>query len=287
MAFSLLVTLREGVEMALIVAILLGYLRSIGQRQHFKEIWYGVAVAAAICIAIGAGLEIASKTLDGRIVEAFEGFTMIFAVVMLTAMAFWMKRQASGISTELKSQVNSALDKGSVAALVLLAASAIGREGLETTLFLFAGSTTGASGFQFVLGGIIGFAIAAAVGVAIYHGSSRIPLKHFFNISGVAVIVLAAGLLATSVVKLYEAAIITNLGSRPWDTDNLLSMTSNLGKFLATVLGYDSAPSMLQIALYWGYLIVVGGIFLFMPSRPKRAAVASPPPSSVTESPPA
>jgi high-affinity iron transporter len=284
-AFSLLVTLREGVEMALIVAILLGYLRSIGQRQHFKEIWYGVAVAAVVCIAIGAGLEIASKTLDGRIVEAFEGFTMIFAVVMLTAMAFWMKRQASGISTELKAHVNAALDKGSVVALVLLAASAVGREGLETTLFLFAGSTTGGSGFQFVLGGILGFGIAAVVGVAIYHGSSRMPLKQFFNISGVAVIVLAAGLLATSVVKLYEAAILTNLGSRPWDTEHILSMTSTFGKFLSAVLGYDSAPALLQIALYWGYLIVVGGIFLFMPSRPKRPAVAPLPPSGATQSP--
>lgn len=286
MAFSLLVTLREGVEMALIVAILLGYLRSIGQRQHFKEIWYGVGVAAGICLAIGAGLEIASKTMDGRIVEGFEGFTMIFAVVMLTAMAFWMKRQAGGISSELRAHVNQALDKGSVTALVLLAASAIGREGLETTLFLFAGSTTGGSGVQFILGGIIGFAIAAAIGVAIYHGSSRMPLKHFFNISGVVVIVLAAGLLATSVVKLYEAGILTNLGNRPWDTDHIISMTTDLGKFLSAVVGYDSAPSLLQIGLYWSYLLIVGGLFLFLPTRPKRSPRVVVTGSGATQPPP-
>jgi high-affinity iron transporter len=277
-AFSFLVTLREGVEMALIVAILLGYLRSIQQRQHFREVWIGVGVAAVICVAIGAGLEVASRELDGRIVEGFEGFTMIFAVVLLTGMAFWMKAQARGISAELKAHVDSALNTGSMTAIVLLAASSVGREGLETTLFLFAGSTTGGSGLQFVLGGILGFGVAAIIGVGIYHGSSRIPLKTFFNVSGVAVIVLAAGLLANSVVKLYEAALITNLGGHFWDSDRVISMTSNFGQFLSTLFGYDSAPTLLQIGLYWSYLLIVGGLFLFLPARSKpkpKAALAS------------
>ncbi len=272
MAFSFLVTLREGVEMALIVAILLGYLRNIGQRRHFREVWAGVALAAVVCVAIGAGLELASTELDKRVVEAFEGFTMIFAVVVLTGMALWMRRQAAGISAELRAQVDQALNRGSVVAMVLLAASSIGREGLETTLFLFAGSTN-ASGVPFVMGGVLGFAVAAVIGVGIYHGSSRLPLKQFFTFSGIAIIVIAAGLLANSVVKLYEAAIITNLGDRPWDTDHLLSITSNTGKFLNTLLGYDSAPSMLQIGLYWGYLVFALALFLFMPvaKRPRPA----------------
>ncbi len=272
MAFSFLVTLREGVEMALIVAILLGYLRNIGQRRHFKEIWAGVALAAVVCIAIGAALQLASTELDKRVVEAFEGFTMIFAVVVLTGMALWMRRQAAGVSAELRAQVDQALNRGSVTAMVLLAASSIGREGLETTLFLFAGSTN-SSGAPFILGGVLGFSVAAIIGVGIYHGSSRLPLKQFFTFSGVAIIVIAAGLLANSVVKLYEAALITNLGDRPWDTDHLLSITSNTGKFLNTLLGYDSAPSMLQIVLYWGYLVIALGLFLFMPiSKPPRQA---------------
>lgn len=272
MAFSFLVTLREGVEMALIVAILLGYLRNIGQRRHFKEVWAGVALAAVVCVAIGAGLELASTELDKRVVEAFEGFTMIFAVIILTGMALWMRRQAAGVSAELRAQVDQALNRGSVTAMVLLAASSIGREGLETTLFLFAGSTN-SSGAPFIMGGVLGFAVAAIIGVGIYHGSSRLPLKQFFTFSGVAIIVIAAGLLANSVVKLYEAAIITNLGDRPWDTDHLISITSNLGKFLNTLLGYDSAPSMLQIGLYWGYLVFALALFLFMPvaKRPRPA----------------
>lgn len=275
MAFSFLVTFREGVEMALIVAILLGYLRSVGQKQHFKEIWVGIALAAAICLAIGVSLEVASAEMDKRVVEAFEGFAMIFAVAVLTGMAFWMRRQAAGISAELRAQVNQALDKGSVTALVLLAATSIGREGLETTLFLFAGSSNGSSGFEYWLGGVLGFGVAAFIGVGIYHGTSRLPLKQFFLVSGVGILVLAAGLLANSVVKLYEAALITDLGSRPWDTEGFISITSTLGKFLNTLLGYDSAPSMLQIGLYWGYLTLAVGAFLLMPVRRPASAVAT------------
>ncbi len=288
MVFSFLVTFREGVEMALIVAILLGYLRSLGQRQHFREIWFGAGIAAGVCVVIGVVLELASQKLDDRIVEAFEGFTMIFAVIILTGMALWMKRQAAGVSRELQARVDQALGRGSMTALVLLAAFSIGREGLETTLFLFAGSSQGASGFSFVSGGLLGFALAAAAGVVLYKGSARLPLRQFFLISGVVVLVLAAGLLATSVTKLYAAAIITNLGDRPWDTEGLISMTSTLGKFLNTLFGYDSAPSTLQIGLYWVYLLGVGGLYLFplsglrLGARRHRADVvrSSPPPGN-------
>jgi len=265
MAFSFLVTLREGIEMALIVAILLGYLRSIDQKRHFRSVWLGVGVAALACIAIGAGLEIASSELDKRAVEAFEGFAMIFAVVVLTGMAFWMRRQASGLSAELRSQVDRALGSGSVAALVLLAATSVGREGLETTLFLFAGSTAAASGLEFVLGGALGFAIAAAVGLVIYQGSARLPIKQFFTVSSIVILVIAAGLLSNSLTRLYEAALIDSLGARPWDTDHLISVTSTFGKFLNTLLGYDSAPAVSQIVLYWGYLTAAVAAYLFWP----------------------
>ena len=271
MAFSLLVTLREGIEMALIVAILLGYLRSIGQKRQFRNVWLGVGVAAIACIAIGAGLEVASSELDKRAVEAFEGFAMIFAVVVLTAMAFWMKRQASGLSAELRAQVDRALSSGSVVAVVLLAATSVGREGLETTLFLFAGSTSAASGTEFVLGGVLGFGIAAVFGLLMYQGSARLPLKQFFTVSSVVILIIAAGLLSNSLAKLHEAALLDNLGTRPWDTDHLIAITSTPGKFLNTLLGYDSAPAISQIVLYWGYLTAALSAYLFWPVTRVRA----------------
>ncbi len=283
MAFSFLVTLREGIEMALIIAILLGYLRSIGQKRQFRNVWLGVATAAVACIAIGLGLEVASRELDKRAVEAFEGFAMIFAVAVLTGMAFWMKRQASGLSAGLRAQVDRALGGGSVAAVVLLAATSVGREGLETTLFLFAGSTGAASGVDFILGGALGFFIAAVVGLVIYQGSARLPIKQFFTVSSVVILIIAAGLLSGSLAKLHEAALIDNLGVRPWDTDHLVSVTSTFGKFLNTLLGYDSAPAISQITLYWGYLTATVAAYLFWPisRRPARSEALPAPASAI------
>lgn len=265
MLFSLLVTLREGIEIALVVTILLGYLRKIDQKRHFRQIWIGVGAATALSLAFGGALEITSRELNGRVLEAFEGFTMLFAVAVLTWMVFWMKRQSAGISLDLRHQIDSALSGGSVVALSLLAFSAVAREGFETTLFLFAGSTN-TSGAQFVLGGVIGFTLAAASGVVIYYGAAKLPLKQFFLVTGVVVVILAAGLLANALSNLHAAAIIDDLGSRPWDTESTISMTSTMGKFLHTVLGYDSAPAMAQIVLYWSYVIVVLGAYFVVPA---------------------
>ena len=265
MAFSFLVTLREGVEMALIVAILLGYLRSIGQKQHFREVWIGVGVAAAICVVVGAALELSSREMDKATLEAFEGFTMLFAVAILTGMSFWMQRTARTMSGELKAHMNTALNGGSLAAIVLLAATSVGREGLETTLFLFAGSSTAGSGAGFIIGGVLGFAVAAAIGFVIYHGGRWFPMKRFLQVSSIVVLIMAAGLLSNAINSLFGAGILTNIGERPWDTDNILSITSDLGKFLKTLVGYDSAPSMLQIVLYWGYLAITLGAYIAIP----------------------
>jgi len=273
MLFSLFVTAREGLEIALIVTILLGYLRSVNQKGHFKEIWYGVGAAAALSVAVGIGLEIASHELDGRVLEAFEGFTMLFAVAVLTWMLFWMKRHSAGISKELRHRIDTALSRGSMAALALLAFSSVGREGIETVLFLFAGSTNQSSDALFVTGGVLGFVIAAAAGAALYYGSARLPLRQFFLASAIVLMVLAAGLLTNALSELHEATLLRDLGSRPWDTESFISMTSDLGKFLHTLFGYDSAPALSQITLYWAYLVVVLAAYLLWPvsSSPRQA----------------
>jgi high-affinity iron transporter len=279
MLFSLLVTLREGIEIALVVTILLGYLRNIDQKQHFRQIWIGVGAATALSLAFGAVLEVTSREMNGRALETFEGATMLFAVAVLTWMVFWMKRQSAGISNDLRHQIDSALSGGSVFALSLLAFSAVAREGFETTLFLFAGSTT-ASGTEFVLGGVIGFAIAIAAGVVIYYGAAKLPLKQFFLASGIVVIILAAGLLSNGLTELYHARVISDLGSRPWDTEATLSMTSTLGKFLHTVLGYDSAPAIGNIVAYGGYAVVVLGAYLLLPAgKPPQVRRVEPDPA--------
>jgi high-affinity iron transporter len=278
MVFSFLVSLREGVEIALIVAIVLGYLTRTGRGAYARQVWLGVGIAALLCVALGALLEFTAASLSGQVLEAFEGFTMLFAVAVLTWMIFWMKRQAAGIGRQLRDQVDAAVRVGSPSALVVLAFSAVAREGLETVLFLFAGARN-ASASEYLLGGLLGFAGAAAIGYVVYRGSTRLPLRQFFLISGVVLIILAAGLVSNALKELGEAQLIVNQGPRPWDTDAFLSMNTDLGRFLATVFGYDSAPTLMQIVAYWAYLVgaltfFLFGTVLFRPRRPVAPTVA-------------
>jgi high-affinity iron transporter len=166
-------------------------------------------------------------------------------------------------------------------ALAALSFSAVAREGLETALFLFAGSTNATSATQFWLGGALGFLIAAVIGVLLYFGSARIPLKQFFLVTGLVVIVLAGGLMSNGLGELHAAGYFDLLSHRPWDTESTISMTSTLGKFLHTVLGYDSAPTTAQIIGFWGYIAAAGALFLAMPVQPPSLKTSAPPPVAI------
>ena len=176
MAYSLLITSREGLEAGLILAIVLSYLARTDQRQHWRPVWLGAAAAFAASLALGGILELTATSLSGAALEAFEGSAMLFAVAVLTAMIFWMKRQAATIGRELRARVDAALREGSASALGLLAFTAVGREGLETVLFLFAGSGSADDAFFYWLGAGAGLAIAAAIAYMVYAGSARLPL---------------------------------------------------------------------------------------------------------------
>ncbi|MFA7297871.1 MAG: FTR1 family protein [Dehalococcoidia bacterium] len=262
MLFSFLVTLREGFEIALIIAIVLGYLARTGNRQAFGPVWAGVGIAALVTVAASGALVVGIAEASASAQEAFEGVTMLLAVGVLTWMVLWMKRQAASIGGDLRAGVDVALRRGSLWAMVGLAFSAVIREGIETALFLVAGASAATdSGVAFIGGGVAGFAVAAVLGYGIYRGSHLLPIRQFFTVSGIVVIVLAAGLLSNGLMELQESALIPTLGGRPWDTDGLLSMTTTLGRLAHTLIGYDSAPTWGQIVAYWTYLL--GGIAAF------------------------
>lgn len=273
MLFAFLVTLREGFEIALILAIVLGYLARTGNRRHFRAIWLGAGLAAAFTVAVVGVLRLTAGELSGAAREAFEGYTMLAAVAVLTWMVLWMQRQAAGLGRELRTQVDDALAGGSVLALAGLAFTAVAREGVETALFLFAGATTARaeSAALFWAGGAAGFAIAGALGYLVYRGAHALPLNHFFTVTGVIVLVVAAGLLSNGVAALQVSQVIANLGPRPWDTDALLSLTTTPGKFLHTLVGYDPAPTWGQIVLFWGYLGGGLGLFFVGMRTPRRS----------------
>jgi high-affinity iron transporter len=274
MLFSFLIVLREGLEIALMLAIILGYLARTNNRRHFREVWLGAAAAAGVCVFAGAILELTSAELSGAAQEAFEGFTMLFAVSVLTWMVFWMRSQAASIGRELREQIEVAMASGSLTALIVLAFVAVLREGLETVLLLFAGASAdrGDSAVAFLAGGALGGVIAAAMGYLVYKGSRFIPLRQFFTVTGLVVLVIAAGLVSTGLAELQETGLIGSLGARPWDTDATLSLTTTLGKFLHTLLGYDSAPAWGQIIAYWAYLAAGIGLFLSGIGLTRRAS---------------
>jgi high-affinity iron transporter len=276
--YSFLITTREGFEIALVIALILAYLKRTGNEARYREVWAGVIAATLVCIAAGAVLELTAAELSGAAQEAFEGVAMFLAAAVLTWMVFWMRSQASSIGRELRDRVQLSLQTGSLAAIVLLSFTAVVREGFETVLFLFAGSSSNTgSTASYLAGGFLGFAIAGALGVALYRGSHVIPMRQFFTVTGVVVIFLAAGLVSNGLAEVHEAGIIQNLGSRPWDTDATISTTSTLGRFLHTFLGYDSAPAWGQIVAYWVYLAAGLGAFL------SGVGVGQPRPSAINQ----
>lgn len=259
MLFSFLVTVREGFEIALILAIVLGYLARTGNRHHFREVWLGTGLAVAITVTVVLLLNLTDTELSGAAREAFEGFIMLGAAAMLTWMVLWMRWQAATLGRELRAQVDIALARGSTLALAGLAFSVVIREGIETALFLFAGASASTdSAGLFWSGGVLGFVVAAVLGYAVYRGSHLLPIRQFFTITGVMVLVIAAGLLSNGLAELHEAQLIASLGSRPWDTNAILPMSSTVGRLLHALVGYDPVPMWGQIVLFWTYLL--GGL---------------------------
>jgi len=262
---SLLITLREGLEAALIIGIILAYLARTNNRHGFKPIWLGTSLAVLTSLVAGATIYLLAGEFSGRAEEIFEGIAMFVAVGVLTWMIFWMRKQAVDIKAHLHSQIQSVLANGSSLGLVILAFVVVVREGIETALFLFAATRTAESPFLFIIGGLLGLAIAIVIGYSIYKGSSRLNLKAFFNLTSLVLIVFAAGLLAHGIHEFHEVGIIPVVIEHVWDTNNILPEKSTFGQFLTALFGYNGNPSLIEVGAYFVYLILALGIY-FRPS---------------------
>jgi high-affinity iron transporter len=284
MGGSFLITLREGLEAGLIIAIILAYLKSTNQRRHFRTVLVAALAAVAVSLVVGAAIFAIAGEFEGRGAEAFEGFAMLAAVGVLSWMIVWMKRQSAGIKNSLEHEMTEAIGMGSVLALALIPFSAILREGLETAVFLFAATRT-STPLESTIGATAGIAVAAGLSWGIYSGGYRLNLRVFFNVTGVLLIVLAAGLLVNGLKELHEARIIGSLGPHAWDTYPLIPDNSQLGRFLGTILGYDSSPYLGLVVAHLVYLTVMTGFFVTR--RPVSVTAAAPPrvPKTLTEVP--
>lgn len=201
------VTLREGFEASLVVGIVLAFLDRTGRRDGFVAVWIGALLAVALSVLFAIGLFAIGAELDGAAEKVWEGSTMLVAAGLLTWMVFWMRRQARTIRSELEGRVQAALASGSALALAVVAFVGVAREGLETALFLFSSTEGGRSALS-VVAGLVGLALAMALGYLFYRGSSRLDLRKFFTFTSGLLLVFAGYLLASGLHELADGGVI-------------------------------------------------------------------------------
>ncbi len=270
---GLLTGLREGVEAALIVAIVLAYLARTGNARHAPKVWLGTAAATAV--SVGAGLVIFSTvgTLAAPYEQLFEGGAMLLAASVVTWMLFWMRRQAASMGSDLRAAVDRVLTEGTAWGLAVLAFTAVIREGLETALFLVGQATSADAAAPSVLGGaLVGLAAAVGIGWLFYTGSRRIDLRTFFTWTGVALVFIAAGLLSHAVHEFVEVGVIGFGTATAFDISAVLSHEEGIGQFLRAIFGYSARPEVVTLATHVAYLIAVLTLYL----RPLRPAAPGP-----------
>ena len=267
MLATLVIFLRESVEASMIIAILLAYLNRIGRREHFRDVFIGVAAALVLATAGGAVAYATIRSYDGsRVQTIFETVTYLVAAAVLTRMTVWMRKHARSLSSELRARTDAVLDGRARWGLALLAFQAVGREGLETAASALSGA-------------VLGLAGGLAVAFVIYRLGHRLNLGRFFTVIGVLLMVFAAGLLANSVQNMQELGWLPVLDAPMWHSASMLSQDSAFGDVLHSFFGYSDAPTPLQLLIYVGYLAVVVVAYLGLRAgartRPDRARPAA------------
>ncbi len=256
MIAALVLAFREGLEAALILGVVLGVLKRVGQAGRSRYVWLGAALAALVSLGTGIGLYSLGVALEGPAEEAFEGAAMLLAAGVLTWMIFWMGRQGRAIQAELERDVRQAARNGGAWTLFSLAFLAVLREGIELALFLIAAAFTAEAGSTLV-GGALGLGAAAVAGWLLFATTSRLDLRAFFRVTSLLLILFAAGLVAHGVHEFNELGWIPPVIERVWDTNPVLSEDSGVGEVLKALFGYNGNPSLTELLAYVGYWAAV------------------------------
>ncbi|MFJ3230112.1 iron uptake transporter permease EfeU [Streptomyces sp. NPDC086787] len=257
-----LIGLREGLEASLVVCILIAYLVKTGRRDAIKPIWAGIAIAITIALGFGFALEYGSQEMTFEAQEALGGSLSVVAVGLVTWMVFWMRRTARHLKAELHGKLDAALAVGTFA-LVATAFLAVGREGLETALFVWASVHAAGDGTPRPLIGVaLGLATAVFLGWLFYRGALRINLAKFFTWTGGMLVVVAAGVLAYGVHDLQEANWIPGLRNLSFDISDTIAPDSWYGTLLKGVFNFQPDPTKLQVTVWLLYLVPTLALFL-------------------------
>jgi high-affinity iron transporter len=261
---AFLVVLREGVEAALIVGILLAYVHRLGNRRGSHWVWVGTVSAVVLSGIAGIVIFSTIGSLGPRAEEMAEGVVAWLAAGLLTWMVFWMGSQARHIRGRLEGEVDTAIATGGGGALAAIAFVAVLREGLETALFLISTTIgTEADGLQ-LLGGLLGLLVAIGIGYLIYRGGTRIDVRVFFRVTGVLIILFAAGLIAKGIHEFQSVGLLPTVVDPLWNLSILDPDTTLVGQFAKSLFGWRPDPSLLMAVGYLAYLVPIGAAFLSM-----------------------
>lgn len=256
-----LIGLREGLEAVLIVVLLVAYLNKSGRKHLMPRIWTGIAVAVLISLGFGALLTFGPKGLTFEAQEMIGGSLSIVAVGLVTWMIFWMAGAAKTLSSDLKSQVDKVADSSTLG-LVLVGAFAVGREGLETALFLWAAARATGETWQPLLGAFLGILTAVFLGILLNRGVLKISLSKFFTITGALLVIVAGGVLAYGVHDLQEAGFLPGLNNLAFDVSHIIAPGGVTGTLLKGIFNFSPATTWLEANVWVAYVMPV--MFLYL-----------------------
>ena len=273
---NFLIGLREGLEAALVVGILLAYIRKTQRTHLLATMWAGVSVAVLLSLSFGALLTFGPQTLTFEAQEAIGGSLSIISVGFVTWMIFWMAENARMLSAEFKGKLDAA--QTSVWAVVLLAALSVGRESLETTLFIWSATRTSGQEANAIpmLGALVGIAIAVVMAWGMMRGMMRINLSRFFTITGAFLVIVAAGVLSYGIHDLQEAAILPGLNNIAFESYRYIDPSSFVGTLLKAVFNLSSTTTWLEAGAWILYVGIVMPLFI-RAQRPGLKASAKKP----------
>jgi len=267
MLASILLSLREGLEAALIIGIVLGVLVKLKRTDLNAVVWRGVGLAALLSLLAAIALNLLGMEFEGKGEEIFEGIAMLLAAGVLTWMILWMKNHGGTLKSEIEEQTNqAALGKGQKA-LFALAFLAVFREGIELALFLLAARLT-SSPLQTVSGALLGLIGAGILGWILFTSTMRLSLRNFFGATNILLVIFAAGLVGLGVHEFNEAGVIPSVIEHVWDFNGILSDKSEVGLLLKALVGYNGNPSLTEVGAYISYLAVL--VVILMTQRRKQ-----------------
>lgn len=266
---NFLIGLREGLEAALVVGILVAYLHKIGQSAKTRIVWFGVFSAVLASLAVGSIFTFTSFQLSDNAQEILAGCLSIGAAALITWMILWLAQKSRHLRAELESGIDRAVVTGT-ASLFTLAFLSVGREGLETAVFIWNAIMQSKETVTPVVGTFTGLTVSVVVGWALYQGSLKVNIGKFFKYSGAALVVVAAGMFSYAIHDLQEGGLIGGAESHAYDISGVLNPDGFIATLLKGSINFSTSPTHLQVAFWFIYFIPVAYLF-FKQSAPKKS----------------